>query len=45
MIQVCMDCKIKYGEKPPYDNKSKTHGICKKCLAVRMKEIKKRKEK
>lgn len=27
------------GEKPPYENKSITHGICAECLAKMQKEV------
>jgi hypothetical protein len=34
-------CKEKFGEKKPFEDKSKTHGICDKCLASERKRIKK----
>ena len=32
MIIVCAWCKKRMGEKPPYEDKSETHGICQECL-------------
>lgn len=31
MIQICVYCKKKYGEKEPYDDKRITHGACPEC--------------
>ncbi len=31
MIRVCCYCKRKMGEKEPLEDKTETHGICKKC--------------
>jgi DNA-directed RNA polymerase subunit RPC12/RpoP len=37
MIVICAWCGKKLGEKPPYDDKRVTHGICAKC-AKKMEE-------
>lgn len=31
MIRVCCYCNAKMGEKEPLEDKTETHGICKKC--------------
>ena len=40
MHQVCCVCGIEYGVKPPDDDRV-THGLCRKCLPVELKRIKK----
>jgi CheY-like chemotaxis protein len=47
MIQVCYykGCGVIYGEKEPFSDKRKTHGLCPKHLEVSLKEIKAEMEK
>lgn len=42
MIRVCYykGCGVIYGEKPPFSDKRKTHGLCPKHLKVSLKKIK-----
>lgn len=39
MIQICSVCKIKYGEKEPFEDTRFTHGYCQECYAVVMAEL------
>jgi hypothetical protein len=41
LIRICTWCKEKFGEKKPFKDKSKTHGICDNCFASERKRIKK----
>ncbi|HUL30530.1 MAG TPA: response regulator transcription factor [Thermodesulfobacteriota bacterium] len=47
MIQVCYykGCGVIYGEKEPFSDKRKTHGLCPKHLEISLKEIKAEMEK
>jgi hypothetical protein len=40
MHQVCCVCGTEYGVKPPFDDRV-THGLCRNCLPVELKRIKK----
>lgn len=40
-----MVCGIKFGEKPPYEDRSYTHGLCEECLPKEIERLKKEKEK
>ena len=40
MHRVCCVCGIEYGVKPPFDDRV-THGLCRRCLPVELKRIKK----
>jgi hypothetical protein len=40
MFTVCAWCKKDLGEKPPLDDKSITHGMCKECFDKEMEKIK-----
>jgi len=40
MIRVCMRCKCVMGEKPPFEDKSETHGICDECWPKEHERIK-----
>ena len=42
MVVMCSWCKKVLGEKEPFENKNITHGLCDKCFAKQMSEIKKR---
>lgn len=33
MIRVCLWCRKDFGEKPPFEDLSRTHGICEHCLS------------
>jgi len=44
MISICAWCGKVMGEKPPYQDKSVTHGICEKCLAKWEKEYREEKK-
>jgi hypothetical protein len=48
MKTTCIWCGNSMGEKPPYDDKRETHGVCKKCQKVdieeRVNKFKKRKQ-
>ncbi len=39
MIIVCCVCKKVQGEKEPFEDKTKTHGLCKACYKIKMKEL------
>jgi hypothetical protein len=39
MIRQCCICGVVYGEKEPFEDKSVTHGLCKKCLKIEMKKL------
>jgi len=39
MIRVCCICNKIFGEKPPLENKSETHGFCEKCFPLEMKKL------
>lgn len=39
MIRVCVVCKKVFGEKPPYEDKSVTHGICEICFPKEMERM------
>jgi len=39
MIRICAWCKLKIGEKEPFQDKSETHGICGCCLIKRKVEM------
>lgn len=41
MICVCMDCKIVYRIKEPFEDESETHGLCPEHLKARMEEVRK----
>ena len=41
MLRVCGWCNKLLGEKPPYADKSITHGMCEACLAEQLDQIKK----
>ena len=43
MIRICMVCKTFIGTKEPLADKSETHGICKKCFDIQIKNIKDKK--
>ena len=32
MVRICSHCQKILGEKPPYDDKRLTHGICSPCM-------------
>lgn len=38
MIRICAWCGKTLGEKPPYSDKSKTHGACDSCTKRILKE-------
>ena len=40
MTVICMDCEKVIREKAPFEDKSKSHGICDICLKIRLDEIK-----
>ncbi len=46
MKQICIKCEKLYGEKPPLDDRSTTHGICPACSKriLRERKLKERKE-
>jgi|GEM_PF-6331880 len=44
MRQICMDCKILFGQKEPLHDNSETHGLCPECFNLRMKQIQEYKE-
>ncbi len=33
MIRVCAWCKKVIGQKPPFEDKSETHGMCESCFS------------
>ncbi len=39
MIRQCCICGVVYGEKEPFEDKSVTHGLCKKCFKREMKKL------
>ena len=39
MIRICAWCKKKIGEKPPYEDRTETHGVCDKCLEKIREEV------
>ena len=39
MISVCAYCKKKLGEKPPYEDKSVSYGICSECEKKEMAKL------
>ena len=39
MIRVCYRCKIVFGEKEPFEDKSETHGLCDECFVLEMNDI------
>ncbi len=39
MIIVCCVCKKNQGEKEPFEDKTKTHGLCEACYKSKMKEL------
>lgn len=39
MIQVCSLCEKEYGQKPPYQDHSFTHGYCPPCAEAEMFKI------
>ncbi len=41
MIRVCAECKIQYGEKAPFEDKSLTHGLCRECFEKALRKIEK----
>lgn len=41
MIRVCMVCDKIFGEKPPYEDRSYTHGICDECFPKEIERLKK----
>lgn len=38
MIRICSMCKKNLGEKPPYEDKTITHGLCDECYNATMNE-------
>lgn len=32
MVRICCYCRVTIGEKPPYADRTVTHGICPMCL-------------
>lgn len=39
MIRICYRCKIIFGEKEPFEDHRKTHGLCDECFIEEMNEI------
>jgi len=39
MLRWCYICKEFYGEKPPYENKQVTSGICPKCWPSELEKL------
>lgn len=39
MICKCMDCKVIYRIKEPFEDESETHGLCPDCFRIRIKEV------
>lgn len=34
MIRICYRCKRVYGEKPPFNDSSVSHGLCYECVPI-----------
>jgi len=39
MIRICYVCLRVYGEKPPFEDKRETSGICPECLPGELKKL------
>lgn len=44
MLRVCSWCSGSMGEKPPFEDKTVTHGMCDKCLERVGQDIERRKD-